>query len=78
VQKQIKFFGFVSGVKPKVSKLLRRHLSGESDSKEEEAPVLEPGPEKGLGGYYESRGIPTRLKYPRTVQGAQEAIVTAF
>jgi hypothetical protein len=32
---ECKFFGFTSGVKPKVSKLLRRHLSGESDSKED-------------------------------------------
>jgi hypothetical protein len=78
VQKWIKFFGFISGVKPKVSKLLRRHLSGESDSKEEEAPMLGHGPEKGLGGYYESWGIPTQLKYPRMVQDAREAVVTAF
>jgi hypothetical protein len=35
VQKQIKFFGFISGVKPKVSKILKRHLSGESDGKED-------------------------------------------
>jgi hypothetical protein len=70
VQKQIKFFGFISGVKPKVSKLLRRHLSGESDGKEEEASMVGPGPEKGLGGYYELRGIPTWLKYLRTVQDA--------
>jgi hypothetical protein len=72
VQKRIKFFGFIPGVKPKVSKLLRRHLSGESDGKEEEAPMLGPGPEtkKGLGGYYESRGIPMQLKYPRMVHGA--------
>jgi hypothetical protein len=34
-------FGFISGVKPKVSKLLRRHLSGESDSSEDiEAPIV--------------------------------------
>jgi hypothetical protein len=78
VQKQIKFFGFICGVKPKVSKLLRRHLSGESDGKEEEAPMLGSGPEKGFGGYYESRGVLTRLKYPRTVQGAREALVTTF
>jgi hypothetical protein len=39
-------FGFISGVKPKVSKLLRKHLSGESDGKEDvEAPIvgLSPG-----------------------------------
>jgi hypothetical protein len=47
--KQVKVFGFISGVKPKVSKLSRRHLSGESDGKEEEAPILGPGPEKGVG-----------------------------
>jgi hypothetical protein len=78
VQKQIKFFGFICGVKPKVSKLLRRHFSGESDDKEDEAPILGPGPKKGLGGYYESRGIPTQLKYPRMVKDAREAVITAF
>jgi hypothetical protein len=57
---------------------LRRHLSGESDGKEEEALMLGPGPEKGLGGYYELRDIPMWLKYPRTVQGTGEAVVTAF
>jgi hypothetical protein len=41
VQKLIKFFGFMSGVKPKVSKLLRRHLNGESDGREDvEAPIM--------------------------------------
>jgi hypothetical protein len=41
VQKWIKFFGFTSGVKPKVSKLLRRHLSGESHGREDiEAPIM--------------------------------------
>jgi hypothetical protein len=41
VQKRINFFGFMSGVKPKVSKLLRRHLNGESDGKEDvEAPTV--------------------------------------
>jgi hypothetical protein len=31
----------MSGVKPKVSKLLRRHLSGESDGREDvEAPIM--------------------------------------
>jgi hypothetical protein len=40
VQKQIKFFGFMSGVKPKVSKLLRRHLNGESDGKEKVVPIM--------------------------------------
>jgi hypothetical protein len=34
-------FGFISGVKPKVSKLLRRHLNAESDSREDvEAPIM--------------------------------------
>jgi hypothetical protein len=41
VQKRIKFFGLMSGVKPQVSKLLRRHLNGESDGKEDvEAPIV--------------------------------------
>jgi hypothetical protein len=40
-KKQIKFFDFMSGVKPKVSKLLRRHLNGESDGREDiEAPIM--------------------------------------
>jgi hypothetical protein len=71
-------FGFISGLNPKVSKLLRRHHNGESDGKEEEAPMLGPGPEKRLGEYYELQGIPTWFKYLRTVQDAQEAVVTAF
>jgi hypothetical protein len=33
---------------------------------------------KGLGGYYESQAISMWLKYPRTVQGTGEAVVTAF
>jgi hypothetical protein len=34
-------FGFISGVKPKVSKLLRKHLNGESDGREDvEAPIM--------------------------------------
>jgi hypothetical protein len=45
VQKWIKFFGFMSGIKPKVSRLLRKHLSGESDSKEDVvAPIVGPSP----------------------------------
>jgi hypothetical protein len=40
-------FGFISGVKPKVSKLLRRHLNGESDNREYvQAPIMrDPVPE---------------------------------
>jgi hypothetical protein len=49
-----------------------------SDGKEEEAPMLGPGPEKGLGGYYESQGVPMQLTYPRMVQDAREAVITAF
>jgi hypothetical protein len=41
VEKWINFVGLISGVKPKVSKLLRRHLSGESDGKEDvEKPIV--------------------------------------
>jgi hypothetical protein len=37
----MKFFGLTFGVKPKVSKLLRWHLNGESDGKEDvEAPIM--------------------------------------
>jgi hypothetical protein len=74
VQKQIKFFGFISGVKPKVSKLLRRHFSGESDSKEEVAPKVGAG-WKDIW----NRGVsPCSSTILRTVQGTREAVITAF
>jgi hypothetical protein len=63
VQKWIKFFGFMSGVKPKVSKLLRRHLNGKSDGREDvEAPIMrDPVPE------WEGRILCT-VEHPRTAQ----------
>jgi hypothetical protein len=74
VQKQIKFLGFMSGVKPKVSKLLRRHLNGESDDKEEVAPIV--------GACWKdiwSHGAsPHGSNILRMVQGSQETVVTAF
>jgi hypothetical protein len=39
---------------------LRRHLSGESDGKEEVAPIV-----GGLEGYMESWSVPTWLEYPK-------------
>jgi hypothetical protein len=56
-------FCFISGVKPKVSKLLRRHFSGESDGREDiEAPIMrDPVPE------WERRILCT-VKHPCTAQ----------
>jgi hypothetical protein len=56
-------FGFISGVKPKVSKLLRRHLSGKSDGREDvEAPIMrDPVPE------WERRILCT-VEHPRAAQ----------
>jgi hypothetical protein len=53
----------MSGVKPKVSKLLRRHLNGESDSREDvEAPIMrDPVPE------WERRILCT-VEHPHTAQ----------
>jgi hypothetical protein len=46
--KWARFECFISGVKPKVSKLLTRHLSGESDGREDRGTHYEgPGPEMG-------------------------------
>jgi hypothetical protein len=79
VQKQIKFFGFTSRVKPKVSKLLRRHLSGESDGKEDiEAPIMRhPVPE------WERRILctmerPRAAQIPERMQNTQETVITEF
>jgi hypothetical protein len=65
---------FISGVKPKVSKLLRRHLSGESDVKEEVAP-MEGASWKDMWNHGAS---PHSSNILRMVQGAREAVVTAF
>jgi hypothetical protein len=69
----------MSGVKQKVSKLLRRHLNGESDGKEDvENPLWGTWSRNGGGEYYESWGIPVQLKYPTTAQGTQESVITEF
>jgi hypothetical protein len=56
-------FGFIAGVKPKMSKLLRRHLNGESDGREDvEAPIMrDPVPE------WERRILCT-VEHPHTAQ----------
>jgi hypothetical protein len=46
--KWARFECFISGVKPKVSKLLRRHLSRESDGREDRGTRYE-GPGPGMG-----------------------------
>jgi hypothetical protein len=51
---------------------------GNQTAKKRRPPLWDLVPKKGLGGYYESQGIPTWLKYPRIVQGAQEAVITVF
>jgi hypothetical protein len=72
VQKQIKFFGFTSGVKPKVSKLLRRHFRGESGDKEEVAPTVG----AGWKDMWNHGASPRGSNILRMVQGAREAVVT--
>jgi hypothetical protein len=74
VQKRIKFFGFISGVRLKVSKLLRRHFSGESDGNEEVAPMMG----AGWKDIWSHGASPCGSNILRTVQGAREAVVTAF
>jgi hypothetical protein len=74
-----KFFGFMSGVKPKVSKFLRRHFNGESDGREDvEAPIMrDPVPE------WERRILCT-VEHPRAaqiserMQNTRESVVTVF
>jgi hypothetical protein len=56
-------FGFISRVKPKVSKFLRRHLNGGSDGREEvEAPIM-----KDLVPEWERRILCT-VEHPRAAQ----------
>jgi hypothetical protein len=69
----------MSGVKPKVSKLLRRHLNGESDGREDvEAPIMrDPVPE------WERRILctvecPCAAQISKKTQSAQESAVTEF
>jgi hypothetical protein len=64
----------MSGVKPKVSKLLRRHLNGESDGKEEVAPIVG----AGWKDIWSHGASPRGSNILRTVQGTQETVVTAF
>jgi hypothetical protein len=74
VQKQINLFGFISGVRPKVSKLLRRNFSGESDSKEEVAPIVG----AGWKDIWNHGASPHGSNILRTVQGTRETVVAAF
>jgi hypothetical protein len=67
-------FGFISGVKPKVSKLLRRHLSGESDGKEEVAQIVGAG-WKDIWNHGVS---PHGSNILRMVQDARETVISAF
>jgi hypothetical protein len=64
------FFGFISGVRPKVF----RHFSGESDSKEEVAPIVG----AGWKDIWSHGASPCGTNILRTVQGTQETVVTAF
>jgi hypothetical protein len=74
VQKWIKFFGCISGVKPKVSKLLRRHLSGELHGKEEVAPMVG----ACWKDIWNHGASPCCSNILRMVQCTWEAVVTAF
>jgi hypothetical protein len=69
----------MSGVKPKVSKLLRRHLNGESDGREDvEASIMrDPVPE------WERRILrtverPHAAQISEKMQSARESVVTEF
>jgi hypothetical protein len=64
----------MSGVKHKVSKLLRKHLNGESDSKEEAAPIVG----AGWKDIWSHGASPHGLNILRMVQGARETVVTVF
>jgi hypothetical protein len=69
----------MSGVKPKVSKLLRRHLSGESDDREDvEAPIM-----RDLVPEWERRilctvGCPRTAQISKKMQCTRESVVTEF
>jgi hypothetical protein len=72
-------FGFISGVKPKVSKLLRRHLNGESDGREDiEAPLM-----RDLVPEWKRRILCT-VEHPHVAQisektqSARESAITEF
>jgi hypothetical protein len=69
----------MSGVKPKVSKLLRRHLNGESDGREDvEAPIMrDPVPE------WERRILctvecPRAAQISEKTQSARDPAITEF
>jgi hypothetical protein len=64
----------MSGVNPKVSKLLRRHLNGESDDKEEVAPIVG----ASWKDIWSHRVSPCGSNILRMVQDARETVVTAF
>jgi hypothetical protein len=73
------FAGLLSGVKPKVSRLLRRHLSGESDGREDvEAPIM-----RDLVPEWERRILCT-VEHPRAAQiskktqSIRKSVVTEF
>jgi hypothetical protein len=72
-------FGFISGVKPKVSKLLRRHLNGESDGREDVvAPIM-----RDWVLEWERRILCT-VEHPRAAhiskktQSARDPVITEF
>jgi hypothetical protein len=69
----------MSGVKPKVSKLLRRHLNGESDGREDvEAPIM-----RDLVPEWERRILctvehPHAAQISEKMQSVRESVVTEF
>jgi hypothetical protein len=70
--KEDQIFGFISGVKPQVSKLLRRHLNGESDGREDvEAPIM-----RDLVPEWERRILCT-VKRPCTAQISEKKTQSA-
>jgi hypothetical protein len=67
------------GVRPKVSKLLRRHLSGETEGKEDvEAPIM-----RDLVPEWERRILctverPRAAQISKKMQSARESVITEF
>jgi hypothetical protein len=69
----------MSGVKPKVSRLLRRHLSGESDSREDvEAPIMRDPVLEWERRILCTEGRPCAAQISEKMQSARESVVTKF
>jgi hypothetical protein len=69
----------MSGVKPKVSKLLRRHLNGESDGREDVgAPIMRDPVSEWERRILCTVGCPCTAQISERTQNARELVVTEF